>query len=214
MALWLGLAAHGASHSAEVTLAAITITQPPTVAPPRQPQRHAGARRAPPGAAGKAGERAPVYAPAASYRPPISPIPVSPMPQQGTATLAGSAALGTGPGSGSAGTGDGSGGDGGSGGEGARWTGGRIRDSDYPRDARDAGAQGTTAVAISVDARGRVAGCRVTGSSGNASLDAATCRLIARRFRFAPAHDEAGRAVPDTVDYDQEWINPPPPGGT
>jgi protein TonB len=50
----------------------------------------------------------------------------------------------------------------------------------------------------------------VISSSGNRALDDTTCRLILKRFRFAPARDAAGMAVPGEVDYDQEWIAPPP----
>jgi protein TonB len=52
---------------------------------------------------------------------------------------------------------------------------------------------------------GRVSDCRVVRSSGNAELDATTCRLIERRFRYAPARDAQGRAVPDVAGWEEEW---------
>lgn len=114
-----------------------------------------------------------------------------------------------GPGRGAGGSGSGPGG-GGPGGEGdggsdPAWIGGAIRNSDYPREARRSGAEGTVETEIAVDAKGRPSGCTVIASSGSAVLDEATCRLILHRFRFAPARDAAGRAMPGTAFYDQEW---------
>jgi protein TonB len=127
---------------------------------------------------------------------------------QGTSASNGAAAAGISSGAGGSGNGTGAGGSGegeGSGGEGAEWTKGRIKDSDYPEGARQAHAQGTTSTVIAVGADGRPTGCTVRHSSGNGSLDAATCALIMQRFRFRPAHDEAGRLEPDQIDYEPEW---------
>jgi protein TonB len=119
---------------------------------------------------------------------------------------------GEGSGSGGAGAGSGSGrsGTGGGGGGGgvatkARLLAGRIGDSDYPRSASRSGATGTAVVHLSVGTDGRVAGCRVARSSGSADLDDATCRLARERFRYSPARDSQGRAVPDTVGWKQVW---------
>jgi len=71
-----------------------------------------------------------------------------------------------------------------------------FTDSDYPADARRASAQGRVSVQVDVDASGRVVGCRVTASSGNASLDDATCRLAQRRGRFTIQKDSKGNAQP------------------
>jgi periplasmic protein TonB len=88
----------------------------------------------------------------------------------------------------------------------ARWIGGAIRDSDYPRRARIASEQGRVETRIRIDKRGRAADCMIARSSGSAELDRATCRLILRRFRFAPARDKAGQPIEGTVPYDQEWV--------
>ncbi|HEY0116846.1 MAG TPA: TonB family protein, partial [Allosphingosinicella sp.] len=114
----------------------------------------------------------------------------------------GSGGIGAGRGSGGAGTGTGGGG---SGGATVRATlrGGRILAADYPRGAN--GHQGTVAVRISISAAGTVAGCAVTGSSGNQVLDATTCRLIRERFRFTPARDSAGNPIPDVKGWQQRW---------
>lgn len=111
----------------------------------------------------------------------------------------GSGGQGTGTGSGRSGNGDGGGG------TPLRWRAGRIKDSDYPRGALDAGASGIVKLRFTVGANGRVTDCTVTASSGNAELDETTCRLIRQRFRYTPSTDSAGRPVPDTVTGEHEW---------
>jgi protein TonB len=76
--------------------------------------------------------------------------------------------------------------------------GGWFTDDDYPADAKRAGAQGSVSLLLSVDTSGKVVGCRVTASSGNSSLDDATCRLAERRGRFIIQKDAQGDAQPYT----------------
>jgi len=71
-----------------------------------------------------------------------------------------------------------------------------FTDDDYPADAKRAGAQGRVSVLLDVDTSGKVVGCRVTASSGNASLDDATCRLAERRGRFTVQKDSEDNAQP------------------
>lgn len=66
---------------------------------------------------------------------------------------------------------------------------------DYPPYDLRAGHQGTTRYRLEVGAGGQVTGCSVTASSGWPGLDAATCRLVSARARFAPGNDESGAAV-------------------
>lgn len=73
-----------------------------------------------------------------------------------------------------------------------------FTDDDYPADAKRAGAQGSVSLLLSVDTSGKVVGCRVTASSGNSSLDDATCRLAERRGRFTIQKDAEGNAQPYT----------------
>ncbi len=80
-----------------------------------------------------------------------------------------------------------------------------FTNDDYPADARRAQAAGRVAVMLSVDASGRVADCRVTASSGNASLDAQTCNLAKRRGRFNPAKDSAGNAMGFSFPLSTRW---------
>ena len=87
---------------------------------------------------------------------------------------------------------------------------GSLTNSDYPRAAAEAGAGGTVGVRYRVGVDGRVTQCLVTRSSGNDALDVATCSLIERRFRFAPARDEDGRPVPSAiVGENHSWFVEP-----
>jgi protein TonB len=89
----------------------------------------------------------------------------------------------------------------------ARQTGGSISNADYPASAIRAEASGTTRVSIQVGANGRVAGCSVTGSSGNSALDQTACSLIQRRFRYQPA-TRGGQPVASTVSRSVTWVLP------
>ena len=125
----------------------------------------------------------------------------------------GAGGQGTGAGSGTGGFGTGAGnGDGdGDGGSDAEWTGGKIKNGDYPKALREAHVSGTTVTEISVSPAGRPSACRVIQTSGSRDLDAATCQLIMQRFRFKPARNAAGQAISGAVEYEQEWDAPPPP---
>ena len=159
----------------------------------RQPASHSGA----PAAA------------ALAYPPPIplaqATLPASPYAGSGLRANPGSGAAGSGSDAGD-GAGQGVGQGNGDGGSDAEWIGGEIRNSDFPDRAAARGAQGTVRTEITVAPNGRASGCQITGSSGDPDLDATTCRLILRRFRFRAATDDAGHPTTDTVEYDQEWV--------
>ena len=206
LVLLFGLAGQATTR---VTHALVSIAFPvpqPTPSPKPPPAHHhkASGKASP---ANKQAKATPVYAP-----PIVRPTPTIPAsPHPGIAAGADNgAALRAGPGGGAGGVGNGTGsggsGDGeGNGGEDAEWTGGKIRDGDFPSEARKAKAHGTTETEIAVTSDGRPASCRVTRSSGNAQLDATTCRLVMERFGFRPARDDSGRAIAGVVEYDQEW---------
>lgn len=150
------------------------------------------------------------------------PIPAAPVAGQGSAAAAGAAPVpGPGTGRGGQGTGLGSGlfGSGTGGGGGglgratrARFLSGSIGPDDYPPAAVSARATGTVHLRFVVAPTGRVSSCRVTRSSGNSALDAETCRLIVRRFRYRPARDSSGRPVPETILGEHDWeLGPEPP---
>ena len=87
----------------------------------------------------------------------------------------------------------------------ARLLAGTINDRDYPAAAARAAIGGSVTVRFTVGTDGRARDCGVMRSSGDIALDATTCRLIQRRFRYAPARDEAGRAVESQQGWRQDW---------
>lgn len=70
-----------------------------------------------------------------------------------------------------------------------------LRDDDYPQDAIRNEEQGAVDFALHVSATGEITGCSVVKSSGSATLDETTCKLMTDRLRFIPARDRKGRAV-------------------
>jgi hypothetical protein len=70
-----------------------------------------------------------------------------------------------------------------------------VRADDFPAKAVSGPFSGTTMVKLDVDISGRATGCTVLQTSGNAAIDATTCRIIVSRARFTPAVDSSGRAV-------------------
>ena len=166
-------------------------------------------------------DAAPVTAPLRVVVPP-KPIPAAIIPaastgiKPGAAVVpgpgGGAAGLGNGTGSGNGGNGPGAGnGDGDGGGTDAEWTGGKIKNGDYPKAVREAHFSGTTVTEVAVGTNGRPTGCRVIRTSGSRTLDVTTCQLIMQRFKFKPARNAAGQATNGSIEYEQEWDAPPPP---
>lgn len=79
---------------------------------------------------------------------------------------------------------------------------------DYPSAAIRAGEQGTVAFRVLVGTNGRVSACEITASSGSATLDSATCALLAERARFTPAEDSQGRPALGFVPGQIVWRLP------
>lgn len=79
---------------------------------------------------------------------------------------------------------------------------------DYPAAALRDAAQGPVGVELDVSPDGRVAACRVVRSSGSASLDSATCRILRSRARYQPARDAQGALVPDRDTATITWTLP------
>lgn len=194
-----------------------TVPKPPTRAPnpSRAPRPNAAA--APPNRVSRA--TAQVVVPTIVPPPPPLPPPplvVAPVAAAGEDRSSG-AALAAGPGTGAGGdgrengggdSGDGNGGGGvaGGGGGDAVQIAGRITGRDYPLGPLRAHIEGQVTIHYAIDARGRVQGCRIVRSSGNADLDATTCRLVTRRFRFRPARDANGRKIADELTEDHTWV--------
>lgn len=221
-ALIVGLRFEAGARAADaLTVFDLSIQAPPS--PVEEPEPAPAPSKVPEGAAAPPNLRAepsPVVAPTPPLRLPVPPIAGAPVAGKGSDTSAGAAQV-AGPGTGAGGEGAGTGsGDGGSGDGGggsvvsrARLIDGRIRSADYPRGAGDVGAEGTVVVHFDVGTDGRPSRCRVVDGSGNAELDATTCRVIVRRFRYEPARDAGGRAVPDVTGWKEVWwIGSRPPG--
>jgi TonB family protein len=80
-----------------------------------------------------------------------------------------------------------------------------LRNEDYPRRAKRAGAQGSVTISYVVGSEGRVTRCDVIASSGNNDLDRTTCRLATKRFRYSPARDSKDLATEETITRVFEW---------
>lgn len=153
---------------------------------------------------------APVVAPKPKIRietpPPVVAAPIArtgPDASAGASDLAGpgTGAGGIGNGTGSGGSGDGTGAGGGK----AQWKSGRITPRDYPRSASRERVGGSVVARLTVEATGRVSDCAVVQSSGHPDLDATTCRLIEKRFRYRPATNARGEPVRSVAGWRQDW---------
>ena len=83
-----------------------------------------------------------------------------------------------------------------------------ITNDDYRTSWINRGYEGRATFALTIDTRGRVSDCRITGSTGHAALDQATCRLLERRARFNPAQDSSGNIVSGTYSNSVTWQIP------
>lgn len=203
-ALISGLALQVAQQASE-SLNVFDVTEPAPPPAPPPPEETAPAASPAPAAEGAAAPKSKqaVVVPEPEIWFAIAPT-LEAAPEAGTSDVAGpgtgSGGEGAGSGSGSAGSGSGGGG-----GTVAKRISGAIVGRDYPHSALRSGAAGTVSVRFTVGTDGRVRGCVVTGSSGNAELDATTCRLIERRFRYSPAKDAEGRPITEIVTTQYYW---------
>jgi|GEM_PF-558769 len=69
----------------------------------------------------------------------------------------------------------------------------------YPSIALRAGHQGTTVLRLTIGSKGRVTSVTIAKSSGHRSLDQAALSVV-RSWRFKPARNGAGKAVPYTIN--------------
>ena len=83
-----------------------------------------------------------------------------------------------------------------------------VTTDDYPRRPYEERIGGATSFRLSVGPDGRVTGCDITSSSGNADLDTATCTYATRRARFTPATDENGQPTSGTFAGRVKWVIP------
>ena len=76
--------------------------------------------------------------------------------------------------------------------------------NDYPSRALREEREGTTSFRVSIADDGSVASCSVTGSSGHADLDEATCKFVTRRARFRKPSEGYGTSYSNRV----RWVIP------
>lgn len=210
LVIGLAIDARGVADSA-LKVFGVEVPPPPREEkpiPPHRPNYRRSGEAAPPNLRSRATE---VVAPIPEVlTPPPPPVVVAPVAFDGAQASQGAAEV-AGPGTGAGGEGDGTGAGGYGDGDGAgdvppRQIKGRIKDSDYPREADEQGVSGSLTVRYVVGIDGRVPRCRVTRSSGSAVLDETTCRLIMERFRFKPGHDGRGRPFEATIVSNQDWV--------
>ncbi|OYY71263.1 TonB family protein [Sphingomonas sp. 28-63-12] len=210
-ALIFGFAVQFAAPVADpLKLFAVAPIRPPpepTIAVEREAAPHHAGAASPPNRKAQATDIVAPVPVIANPTPP--PVIVALKADVGAVSNSGAAPI-VGPGTGNGGQGDGSGsggsGDGEGGGSPLRQIGGRITGNDYPRGPYEAGIGGTLYVRYIVGIKGRVTDCAVVRTSGNAELDATTCRLITQRFRYRPRRDAAGKPIPAVIAEDHTWV--------
>jgi TonB family protein len=79
-----------------------------------------------------------------------------------------------------------------------------ISEDDYPFASIAAEEEGLTRVSYLIGVDGRATDCQIVKSSGFNRLDAATCSIILRRFRFNPA-TRNGQAVAERGSFMKRW---------
>ena len=205
-------------QSVQETIKLFSVDPPP---PPPKPRTIAEPRAAKTRAEGEASARnirsrateVAAPEPIVVTPPPPPPVIAAPKPFVENDPTSGSAPV-RGPGTGAGGSGDGFGsggrGDGdGSGGYGdeigPEFLRGRLSTGDLPESVFVTGFSGTVGVRYMVAVNGRVPTCEITRSSGNAAVDATTCRLIRERFRFRPSLDGRGRPVQSWIVENHSW---------
>lgn len=83
-----------------------------------------------------------------------------------------------------------------------------ISTSDYRTSWIRRGYEGNARFSLEISASGKVTNCTVTGSTGHAALDRATCQLISSRAVFTPAKDASGAKVTGTYSSVVTWRIP------
>jgi protein TonB len=83
-----------------------------------------------------------------------------------------------------------------------------VGPEDYPPAAQREERQGKVSIAFTINEQGRIENCRVTASSNSPDLDEATCRLVTRRGRYAPAMDASGNPTRQNAALTFRWQLP------
>ena len=90
----------------------------------------------------------------------------------------------------------------------ARQRSGSIAASDYPRSALRHNSQGRATITFTINPQGSVERCELVRSAGDASLDERSCTLVTQRYRYEPARDASGRAIPQIAIANIVWRLP------
>lgn len=201
-----GLNVHSVARTIEHLQTFDISESPPPQPPPPPPAQRAERARDEAGAPAKKAEATPVVAPRPKLVVPAkTPIVAAPIAGQGSAPSTGAAAAGTGTGAGGSGNGPGGGGNG----DLSRFTPARmlnkIPDREYRRISAGLIPRGSATIAFRVTPDGRMKGCRITRSSGDASVDSVVCDAATRYLRFSPARDPDGRAIAQDLTYTPTW---------
>lgn len=83
---------------------------------------------------------------------------------------------------------------------------GSISDEDYPPSSIRNEEAGTSVARFTIGTDGKVTECSASGASP--ALDAETCKLIMRRFRFKPAKDSGGNPIAASKTQRVTWRLP------
>lgn len=86
----------------------------------------------------------------------------------------------------------------------ARW----LTDRDYRSSWARQDLTGTARFRLEIAASGKVTNCAITGSTGHAELDQATCALVTKRARFEPARGPNGEPVAGSYSSAVRWELP------
>jgi len=81
-----------------------------------------------------------------------------------------------------------------------------LRYTDYPGQALERSRSGRVLVRVAVSAEGRPSECVTVATSGDTSLDTATCQVVMSRGRFEPALDSAGQPVAARSIFKVTWL--------
>jgi hypothetical protein len=79
-----------------------------------------------------------------------------------------------------------------------------FKPQDYPPEARQGGAEGKTAMLLTIDIDGRIGNCVPFGRSGNAAIDKASCSKFIQRGRYKPAIGKDGQPM---VSYSTQRVH-------
>ena len=81
-----------------------------------------------------------------------------------------------------------------------------FNEDSYPFWAQQLEHDGKVEIRVEVDAEGKVQSCSIVETSRSPVLDDATCDLIRKSGRFAPATDKHGHAIGGTISRTVNWV--------